>query len=113
MESISVLIDIAIPCGMVLNELISNSMKYAFPEKNSGFIKITLHRNNEGDIELTVSDNGVGIRQDFDFRNDSKLGMNTMIYIVENQLNGELNISNNNGVHFSIRFKDDLYKRRV
>jgi two-component sensor histidine kinase/ABC-type uncharacterized transport system substrate-binding protein len=113
LESIFVLIDNAIPCGMVLTELISNSMKYAFPGKMNGKIKITLHKDLNGFIEIAVSDNGVGVSPGFDFKNDSKLGLKTMIFIVEDQLNGKMTISQKNGLHVSISFMDNLYERRV
>jgi two-component sensor histidine kinase/ABC-type uncharacterized transport system substrate-binding protein len=113
LESIFVLIDNAIPCGMVINELISNAMKHAFPGERNGKIKITLKRDADGFIEMTVSDDGIGVGDDFSFGNDSKLGLKTMIFIVEKQLNGKMTISRDRGLKFSIMFKDDLYERRV
>ena len=79
MDSVLVLIDTAIPCGLVLNELISNSLKHAFPGDMEGEIRIRLKKTEEGEIELRVSDNGVGVTKDFDFRQSDTLGVQTLI----------------------------------
>jgi two-component sensor histidine kinase len=88
-------------------------MKYAFPGERIGEIKISLHQDTNGFIEMIVYDNGIGVDPNFDFINDSKFGLKTMTLIVENQLNGKMTISQNNGLQFSIRFKDNLYEKRV
>jgi len=74
-EQIFLNIETAIPCGLIINELVLNSLKHAFPIGNSGEIYINLYENDENEIALTISDNGIGFSQDFDFRNTSSLGL--------------------------------------
>jgi two-component sensor histidine kinase len=90
--------DTAVPLGLIVDELVSNSLKHAFPEKQIGEIKIKLCRkaagkkkNNPGNIPylLTVSDNGIGIPEDFDVENSETLGLQLIILLAE-QLEGEL-----------------------
>ena len=112
-ESVSVLIDTAIPCGLVLNELLSNTFKHAFPGDRSGEIKIRLCRAQDGTVELEVSDDGGGVPEDSDLRKSNTLGMLTVFGIVERQLQGQVTVETEGGVAWRIRFKDDLYAPRV
>lgn len=95
----------AIPCGLILSELLSNAMKYAFPGDKTGEIKITLHTTNESEIELGVSDNGVGMPNDLDFRNADSLGLKLVIMLAEGQLGGHVDLKGDKGTEFLIRFK--------
>ncbi|MGA2143316.1 MAG: sensor histidine kinase [Brevinematales bacterium] len=104
LENIPAVIDSAIPCGLILNELISNSLKYAFPDGGSGLINIEL-KEKEGYIELKVSDNGKVLPNDFDFRNRETLGMKTIFLLAENQLQGTIEFSSQNGVSCRVRFR--------
>ncbi len=85
-----VLIDTAIPCGLILNELISNAIKYAFPEGRTGEVQIGLRQPAENEVEIWVSDNGVGLPEGFDCRKAGKLGMKTIFMIGEGQLQGKV-----------------------
>ncbi|GAI89221.1 unnamed protein product, partial [marine sediment metagenome] len=76
-------IDTAIPCGLIINELISNSLKYAFPEGGQGEIRIELHPEKEGKFTLIVSDSGVGFPKDLDFRNTESLGLQLACTLVD------------------------------
>jgi PAS domain S-box-containing protein len=106
-------IDTAIPLGIVINELISNSLKYAFKERDKGEIQIKLHKEETGECEsndckstsyvLSVSDNGVGIPENFDIENLDSLGLQLVTSLVD-QLDGELELNRNNGTEFIIRF---------
>ncbi len=113
-------IDTAIPLGTIINELISNSFKHAFPGRNKGEIRIKLYRAGKGDFVsireeskcedcknanfiLSVSDNGVGIPENIDIENLDSLGLHLVTSLVE-QLDGELEIKRNNGTEFNIRF---------
>lgn len=113
MESISVLIDTAIPCGLVLNELISNGLKHAFSDQREGAIQIKLSHSDAGEINLTYSDNGPGMPDDFDFRTRKTLGLQTIFMIVEHQLRGTVEFDGRNGLSCRIRFKDTHYKERI
>jgi two-component sensor histidine kinase len=109
LESIVVSIDRAIPCGLILNELISNSLKYAFPGDMKGRIIIHLNKKENETIVINISDNGIGIPEDYNFMEKNTLGMLLLKSIAEEQLQGELKIETKNGVSFTIRFKDVLH----
>jgi PAS domain S-box-containing protein len=113
MEDVLVLIDTAIPCGLILNELISNTLKYAFPGKRTGEIKIQLRRTESGEIQLGVSDTGVGLPGGFDSRRDGHMGLQTIFSLAENQLKAQISFSTVQGVACQLRFKDNLYQPRV
>jgi len=113
LESIPVLIDTAIPCGMILNELISNSYKYAFPNGQKGEICVRLSKTEQELIELRISDNGIGIRDYSEKMNGDTLGIKLIKSIVEDQLQGDIILNTKNGVLYIITFKDSLYKERV
>ena len=104
-EDVSLSIDSAIPCGLIINELVSNSLKYAFPESKEGEIKITLRSTNENEVELIVSDNGVGIPENVDFRNTKSLGLQLVTTLAEDQLESNIELSRTEGTEFRIKFK--------
>ncbi|MEW5815085.1 MAG: histidine kinase dimerization/phosphoacceptor domain -containing protein [Spirochaetota bacterium] len=101
-KDIIVSIDIAIPCGLIINEAISNSLKYAFTEKQKGVITIELSRGN-GTTILKIADNGSGIRERPDFPLRPSFGLELMSALVE-QLNGTLSIERNGGTTVCIKF---------
>ncbi|MBU1101780.1 MAG: PAS domain S-box protein [Bacteroidetes bacterium] len=111
-SAVSLDIDFAIPCGLLINELVSNAFKYAFPgykdweDSKKGFIKITLCTTGIDDIELEVSDNGVGLPADFNLIESKTLGLHLVSILVENQLNGSLKVSSEHGAKFKIKFKE-------
>ena len=113
MDSVFVLIDTAIPCGLLLNELISNALKYAFPGDRKGEVGLRLHQAEDGAITLQISDDGVGVPESFDFRKSDTLGLQTVFGIVEHQLQGEIMVTKGQGITWQIRFRDDLYSPRV
>jgi two-component sensor histidine kinase len=113
LEDISMLIDTAIPCGLVISEIIANAFKYAFPEGRSGRITIDLKALADDFIELKIADNGVGTAAGFDVATHGKMGMKTLFTIVKHQLQGTIEFSSNQGVGFLIRFKRKLYDERV
>ena len=103
-EKVLLGIDNAIPCGLIINELVSNSLKHAFPDGKKGEIKIGLHSNNEKDVELVVSDNGVGIPEGLDIRKTKSLGLHLVTILAEDQLHGQIKLSRKKGTKFQIRF---------
>jgi PAS domain S-box-containing protein len=113
MEETSVLIDTAAPCGLVLNELFSNIFKHAFPNDREGKVRIRLHRVADGETELIVADNGIGVPDGFDFGACKTMGIQNVITIVEYQLQGKVTFETNDGVTCRVRFRDDLYEERV
>lgn len=98
-------IDIAIPCGLLINELISNALKHAFGSVSEGSIRVVLHRNTESMNVLTVADSGVGIPSHLDFRNTRSFGLQLVNTLVE-QLNGSIELVRGQGTTFSITFPD-------
>ena len=113
MEDVFTLIDTAIPCGLILNELISNTFKYAFLEERRGEIKIQLHRNESREVELCVADNGVGVPPGFDFRHNGHLGMQNIFVLAEYQLHGQIKFDTSQGVACYLKFRDALYQPRI
>jgi PAS domain S-box-containing protein len=97
-------VDTAIPCGLIINELISNSLKHAFPEGREGEIKITLRSIEEDAFELIVSDNGIGIPEDIDFRNTNTLGFKTLISFEDSKSWGKFELNRTEGTEFRITF---------
>lgn len=116
-ENIFFDMDIAVPLGLIVNELVSNSLKHAFPDGKNGEIRIKLykndvhgHRREEKDPEgkstefnLTVSDNGKGIPQTVDFENPETLGLQ-LVSILVNQLEGKIELKRENGTELIMRF---------
>ena len=104
-EDVSLGIDHAIPCGLVINELVSNALKYAFPEDRKGEISVTLRSISEDEIELRVSDDGVGIPEDMDIGSTDSLGLELVTILTEDQLEGKINLDRTGGTTFRILFK--------
>lgn len=102
-EKISLDIDTAVPCGLIINELVSNAVKYAFTGKLSGIIKVEF-RKAEGGFELRVSDNGIGLPPGFDYENSDSLGIQLISALVS-QIDGTMQIINDNGLSVTIKFK--------
>ncbi len=109
-------VDTAMPCGLVVNELLSNSLKHAFPEGRRGEISITLKKSGvelEPDYELIVSDNGVGIPEGLDIGKTKSLGLQLITTLVSHQLQGKLKLIRTDGTKFHIRFKEIKYAKRI
>jgi len=96
-------IDKANPLGLVLKELISNSLKYAFPAERKGEIYVTMKKLNK-EVDLTVMDDGIGMPKDFDWKKSDSLGLKLVRTLVENQLDGSIDMESNNGTKFIIKF---------
>jgi PAS domain S-box-containing protein len=97
-------VDCAISCGLILNELITNSLMHAFPENQKGEIAIQFTLNKDEAIELTYSDNGVGIAGDLDFRKLQTLGLHLVTTLVR-QLKGAMTVERVGGTKYTITFK--------
>jgi len=103
MEEVSLTIDVSVPCGLIINELLSNSLKYAFPDGRRGTIGVTLRRGDHGTVILTIGDDGVGMPPDLDFRNPSTLGLRIVNILIE-QIKGTLALAPGPGTSFTITF---------
>ena len=95
--------DTAIPLGLILNELVSNSFKYAFDDEDKAAIGIHLDQSDYGFV-LHYNDNGKGIPDEFNLESNNSLGLR-LVKTLTKQLKGKLDISNHNGTHFEINFK--------
>ena len=104
-EKIEMVVDTAIPCGLIINELITNSLKHAFPGERRGRISLFFKQLRDREFQLTVSDDGVGIPEDVDIYKTSTLGMQLVTVMVE-QLGGTLKVKRRDGTRFTIRFKE-------
>ena len=101
-EDVLLNIDIAVPCGLIINELISNSLKHAFTQGQKGKISIKFHPHGEKYV-LTVSDNGTGFPEGIDFKNTKTLGLQLVNTLVK-QLSGSIDIYSSSGTSFKIIF---------
>jgi PAS domain S-box-containing protein len=95
-------IDKALPCGLIINELLTNSLKYAFPDNRKGNILISVDKINEM-IILTIEDNGVGFPDNFDVNNINSLGLKLVSQLTK-QIEGNLEIKSKNGAFIKIMF---------
>lgn len=105
----SIFLDInrAIPCGLIVNEVVTNSLKYAFPEERKGRIQIDLNKNNDVLFELVIQDDGVGLPHSFVEGTSESLGMQ-LVRVLTEQIDGELKVDGSNGVCYQIRFPVNL-----
>ncbi|MGZ8937554.1 MAG: CHASE4 domain-containing protein [Halobacteriota archaeon] len=100
----SVDITAAIPCGLIVNELVTNAFEHAFPDGRAGTITVSLCTDEAGTHVLSVSDDGVGFPEDLDFRNTKSLGLQLVTGLV-NQLDGTITLDRTKGTTFIITFK--------
>ena len=94
----------AVPCGLILNELISNSLKHAFRGRSQGEVRIVLHRSPDGTVCLCVSDDGVGLPPELDWRQSESLGLR-LVQMLTRQLNATMEQNCDNGTEFQLTFK--------
>ncbi len=106
-KNISLDIDTAIPLGLIINELVSNSFKHAFKNKTKGIIEVVLEKPGTTDYKLTVSDNGIGLADNLNIEKADSLGLK-LVNILTRQLKGKLTFHKNDVTGFSIIFKDKL-----
>lgn len=109
-ENINMEIDTAIPLGLLINEMVANSLNYAFPNNREGQIKVDLHRNEDKFI-LIVSDDGIGIPEHIDFKKAETLGFQLINNLV-NQLEGLIELEEGEGTTFNVEFQELNYKKR-
>jgi two-component sensor histidine kinase len=113
LQSVIVNIETAMPCGLIINELTSNAIKYAFPGLQKGTIELSLRATKDRDIELRVADNGVGLPPALDLWKTDSLGLKLVTTLGKNQLNGKLEVRREQGTEFLIIFQELDYKPRI
>jgi two-component sensor histidine kinase len=126
MESISLGMDTGIPLGIIINELVSNSLKHAFPGGRGGEVQIKLHRTDSSQSKgcsrhpescetpeflITVSDNGIGFPDAIDFRSTSSLGLQLVNILVE-QIEGSIELKSEKGTEFRLKFREKGAKKQ-
>ncbi len=99
-------LDIAIPCGLIINEILSNALKYAFPKNQKGKINIRLSIKDQ-EITLVIKDNGVGLPSHIDYRNTESLGLQLVVTLVD-QLGGTIKLDRLKGTKFTIVFINSI-----
>jgi len=98
-------IDQAVPCGLIINELVSNSLLHAFPNGRRGEVRIGLRKLRGSEVALEVSDDGVGLPESVDFRNTETLGLQLIAALAERQLDGTIRVDRSRGTRFEITFE--------
>lgn len=109
-QDLNIGIDTAIPLGLIINELVTNSVKYAFPE-GEGAINIEL-KSKSGELELIVSDNGIGLPISLDIENTKTLGLQ-LVNSLTHQIDGKIVIQRTQGTEFRIKFNELVYRDRI
>ncbi len=104
-EDLMLKLDIVIPLGLIITEIISNIFKYAFPDNRNGNVVIEFRGVGEKQYKLIISDDGIGLPKDYDFRNSNTLGFQ-LIYSLSEQLDGFVNIVTGNGTKFDITLRE-------
>ena len=98
-------LDQAVPCALVMSELISNALKHAFRAGRQGDLNIQVTNSGDGNIRVRVADNGAGLPEGFDLNRTEGLGLQLVRDIVEDQLDGSLDITSDGGAIFTVTFK--------
>jgi two-component sensor histidine kinase len=103
MEEVFLPVDKALPCALVVNEILSNAYKHAFKGRDHGTIEIFAMQEN-GQIRITIRDDGIGLPADFDISHSNSLGLKLIRTLVEHQLKGALTHKSQNGTEISMEF---------
>jgi two-component sensor histidine kinase len=103
-EKVDLNLDQAIPCGLIVNELLTNAVKYAFTDQDKNNVISIKVTEKKGIVEITVADNGLGLPKNFDVNKTNTLGLQLVSTLTE-QLEGKLTVMNDNGAKFIITFK--------
>ncbi len=110
-QKVQLNIETAVPCGLIISELVSNSLKYAFPNGRKGKIHISLKQIDDN-YELVIGENGTGFPEYLDFKDTDSLGLQLVNSLV-GQLDGEITLDTSCGTEFVIIFKELIYKERI
>ncbi|MEL7671650.1 MAG: histidine kinase dimerization/phosphoacceptor domain -containing protein [Methanobacterium sp.] len=100
-------INTAVPLALIVNEIVTNSLKYAFPDKKTGNVSVRFAKNAD-EMQLIVEDNGIGFPCDLDFRNTNSLGMQLVTSLTD-QIKGSIKLERDEGTKFIIDFKEKFY----
>jgi|GEM_PF-1536460 len=106
-------IDTAIPCGLVVNELLLNSITHAFPSGGPGRIRVELRRLDVSSLRVVVEDDGVGLKEGFSLGSDSGMGLKVIYALISQQLEGTVAFRSAGGLRWEITIRNDLYPPRI
>lgn len=112
LDPVELNIESANPCGLIVNELVSNALEHGFNNRTSGNIWLRLQRNHTSQIVLTVEDDGVGFKEDLDLHNNDSLGLELVCTLVE-QIDGKISLDKTNGTKIEIIFDELDYHSRI
>jgi PAS domain S-box-containing protein len=110
-EPISLNLETATPCGLIANELVSNTLKHAFPHGTGGTVSVECYQTGDREIHLSVKDNGIGFPQNLDFRKTNSMGFQVVCTLTE-QLEGTIELSRQTGTAFYLNFNELNYSQR-
>ncbi len=100
-------INTSVPLALIVNEIVTNSLKYAFPDKETGNISVSFNKKAD-ELQLIIKDNGIGFPADLDFKNTNSLGMQLVTSLTD-QIKGSIKLERDEGTKFIIDFKEKLY----
>ena len=112
LEPIELNIESANPCGLIINELISNAFEHGFRDRQSGNIWVKLKRNSNNQIVLTIEDDGVGFSAEQNLQNSNSLGLELVCTLVE-QMDGQVTLDKSVGTKIEIVFDELDYHSRI
>jgi PAS domain S-box-containing protein len=98
-------LDLVIPCGLIVNEIVTNSLKYAFRDGRTGLISISAHKSGADALEMKIADNGVGLPENVNVNSSQTLGMMLIYTLAQEQLDGTIEINRSNGTEYTIIFR--------
>jgi PAS domain S-box-containing protein len=110
-EPIYLNIETATPCGLIANELVSNTLKHAFPDGTTGTVSVECYQTGDRKIHLFIKDNGIGFPQNLDFRKTTSMGFQVVCTLTE-QLEGSIELSRQTGTAFHLNFNELNYSKR-
>jgi PAS domain S-box-containing protein len=111
-EEVFLNINTAIPCGLIVNELVSNALKHGFPDGRSGEVAVELHKIAGDGYELKVRDDGIGFPEGLDFRQTQTLGMQIVVTLVS-QIDASIELRSERGTEFKVIFQEVKYWQRT
>jgi PAS domain S-box-containing protein len=104
-EAVALDIERAIPCGLIINELLTNAIKYAFPGDRKGVLRVAIRNTSDNEVEIVVGDDGIGMPETLDIRNAKTLGLQLVTTLAENQLKGRVELERASGTRSGTRFR--------
>jgi two-component sensor histidine kinase len=109
-EQLFLTVETAIPCGLIINELVTNAFKYAFPNRQTGQIEVRMEADEQNQLTLSGKDNGIGFPKEINTRRPKSLGL-TLVTTLTKQLHGTIDVRSEGGTEFELTFSDPSAKK--